>query len=105
MKEITADELRTWRERGTPHQLVDVREPYEAQQCSIGGDLIPMGEIVDRIGELRKDVPVVIHCRSGNRSLAVIDALSTRYGYDNLVNLQGGILAFRDSVDHNLRCD
>lgn len=105
MKEITPVELQVWREQGTAHQLIDVREPYEAQVCSIGGTLIPMGEIVDRLGELKKDVPVVIHCRSGARSGAVISALAERYGFTNLINLSGGILAFGKEVDHELNCE
>lgn len=105
MKEITPNELQAWREQGQEHQLIDVREPYEAQLCSIGGELIPMGEIVERIGELRKDIPVVIHCRSGGRSAAVIDALASRYGFDNLINLSGGILAFGRDVDHDINCE
>lgn len=105
MKEITPKELHTWREQGREHQLIDVREPYEAQLCSIGGELIPMGEIVERVNELRKDIPVVIHCRSGARSAAVINALATRYGFDNLINLAGGILAFGREVDHDIHCE
>ena len=105
MKEITPTELQAWREQGTEHQLIDVREPYEAELCTIGGTLIPLGEIVERIGELRKDVPVVIHCRSGGRSAAVINALSSRYGFENLVNLSAGILAFGREVDHDIQCD
>lgn len=105
MKEIQPVELQAWREQGKPHQLIDVREPYEVQLCTIGGANIPMGEIVERIGELRKDMPVVLHCRSGARSLAVINALSTRYGFDNLVNLKGGILGFGIEVDNDLNCD
>lgn len=105
MKEITPTELQAWREQGMEHQLIDVREPYEAELCTIGGTLIPLGEIVERIGELRKDVPVVIHCRSGGRSAAVINALSSRYGFENLVNLSGGILAFGREVDHDIHCD
>lgn len=85
--------------------LVDVREPYEAERCSIGGKLIPMGEIVDRLSEIPKDMPVVVHCRSGARSSAVINALSTRYGYDNLINLQGGILGYGKEVDDGMTCD
>lgn len=105
MNEITPVELQAWRDRGKEHQLIDVREPYEAELCSIGGTLIPMGELVERIGELRKDVPVVIHCRSGGRSAAVINALASRYGFENLVNLSGGIFAFGREVDHYLQCD
>ena len=105
MKEITPSELQTWREQGREHQLIDVREPYEAELCSIGGELIPMGEIVARITELRRDIPVVIHCRSGGRSAAVINALATPYDFDNLFDLTGGILAFGHEVDHDIHCE
>lgn len=105
MKEMTAKELKQWKDGSKAFQLVDVREPYEAELCSIGGDLIPMGELVSRIGELRKDVPVVVHCRSGSRSAAVINALESRYGFSNLINLQGGILGYGAEVDQNLNCE
>ena len=85
--------------------LIDVREPYEAERCNIGGTLIPMGEIVERIAEIPKDMPVVVHCRSGARSAAVINALSTRYGFENLINLQGGILGYGKTVDDGMTCD
>jgi len=105
MNEITPAELQQWKDSGKDFQLVDVREPYEAQLCTIGGQLIPMGDIVEHLDQLRKDVPVVVHCRSGARSAAVINALATRYGFDNLVNLRGGILAFGLEVDHDIHCE
>ncbi len=105
MKEITPVELKRIRDAGEAVQVIDVREPYEAEICSIGGVLIPMGEIVTRLEELRRDVPVVIHCRSGARSAAVIQALSGRYGFTNLVNLQGGIMGYAQEVDHSIKCD
>ena len=105
MKEITAKELQAWRDQGKEHQLIDVREPYEAQLCTIGGTLLPMGEIVQHLDEIRSDVPVVVHCRSGARSAAVINALASRYGFTNLVNLSGGILAFGHDVDHDIHCE
>jgi adenylyltransferase/sulfurtransferase len=105
MKEIGPRELEAWKASGKDFQLIDVREPYEAEVCTIGGTLIPMGEIVGRLSELRRDVPVVIHCRSGGRSAAVIGALTERYGYTNLVNLAGGIVAYGHEVDPNLHCE
>lgn len=105
MQEITPQELVRMRQAGEAHQLIDVREPYEAEACNIGGTLIPMGEIVDRLEEVRRDVPVVIHCKSGARSAAVINALSSRYGFTNLVNLSGGIMGFGKDVDPDLNCD
>lgn len=105
MKEITPQELKRMQDAREEFQLIDVREPYEAQICSIGGTLIPMGEIVDRLAEIRKDVPVVVHCRSGARSSAVINALSSRYGFTNLINLKGGILGYGKEVDDGMTCD
>jgi adenylyltransferase/sulfurtransferase len=105
MKEISAQELKRMQDAGEAFQLIDVREPYEAERCTLGGTLIPMGEIVDRLSEIRKDIPVVMHCRSGARSSAVINALSTRYGYTNLVNLKGGIMAYGLEVDDAMTCD
>lgn len=104
MNEIDARELKRMKDAGEVFQLIDVREPYEAEQCNINGTLIPMGEVVDRVSEIRKDIPVVVHCRSGARSAAVINALSSRYGFANLINLKGGILGFGRDVDPSLHC-
>lgn len=105
MKDITPSELRAMKEAGKDFQLIDVREPYETEICSLGGENIPMGTIVEHLARLRKDVPVVVHCRSGARSAAVINALETRYSFSNLVNLKGGILAYGREVDPSLRCE
>lgn len=105
MKEVTATELRRMRDGGEQFKLLDVREPYEVEICSIGGHPLPMSQLVDRIDEVPRDIPVVVHCRSGARSSAVIDALTTRYGYSNLINLKGGIMAWRAEVDPSLNCD
>jgi rhodanese-related sulfurtransferase len=64
-----------------------------------------MGEILDRLDELRRDVPVVMHCRSGNRAGAVVQALSQRYGFANVHNLRGGIEAWRETVDQSINCE
>lgn len=104
MKEISCSEYKRLRDSGTPHQLIDVREPYEAEVCTIGGTLIPMGEVVERRGEISRDVPVIFHCRSGNRAAAVIQALESRYGFHGLLNLKGGIQAWAAEVAP-LDCD
>ena len=105
MKEIGPQELKHMQDAKEAFLLIDVREPYEAERCNIGGKLLPMGEIIDHINEIPKDIPVVVHCRSGARSAAVINALSTRYGFDNLINLKGGILGYGKEVDDGMTCD
>lgn len=104
MHEIDACELKRMKDAGEPFQLIDVREPYEAEVCDLGGILIPMGEVVDRVGEINKEGTVVVHCRSGARSAAVINALSSRYGFTNLINLKGGITGYGRDVDPSLQC-
>ncbi len=102
IKEITVQELKAKKEAAEEFQLIDVREPHEAEVSAIGGELIPMGEVLQQADRIRKDVPVIVHCRSGKRSAAVIDALETQFGYSNLHNLKGGILAWIDEIDPSL---
>lgn len=68
VKEITVQELKKMRDEGTAHQLIDVREEHEADIATINALLIPMGEVMDRIDEIKKDIPVIVHCRSGARN-------------------------------------
>lgn len=92
MKSISARDLQQWRSQGKEFQLVDIREEHEIYEGHLNGIKIPMGEILNRVNELRKDCPVVIHCRSGRRSAAVIYALEKKFQLDNLYTLEGGFL-------------
>ncbi|NOZ49241.1 MAG: rhodanese-like domain-containing protein [Chloroflexi bacterium] len=77
--------------------LIDVREPDEFAQARIpGAVLIPMSELNQRADEISRDREVIIYCRSGNRSRQVVDAFRQQRGYTNLLNLEGGIIAWYD---------
>lgn len=99
MKEIDVLELKSWRDNNTAHQLVDVREAYEYEAGNLGGVHIPMGEVLGRQEDLRRDVPVVLQCRSGGRSAALLTALEAHFQMTNLYNLKGGAQAWSDQVD------
>lgn len=101
MKEVTVSELKKMKENRTDHQLIDVREEHELEICEIGGEHIPMGDIMDNLGKISKDKVVVIHCRSGARSGAICQALETA-GYNNVYNLKGGIIAWANEIDPSL---
>lgn len=101
MKEITVKELKSKLDAGEDIQVIDVREADEYQYCNIGAEHIPMGEIIMKVDQLSKDKPVVIHCKSGGRSGNVVMALKAR-GYDNVVNLQGGIMAWAEQIDPSI---
>lgn len=102
MKEITVKELKALKDKGEDFQLIDVREPYEAEIAEIGGELIPLGTIPDNVGKIDKNKKVVVHCRSGKRSGDAIIWLEQNHGYDNLYNLVGGVLAWSDEIDNSM---
>jgi adenylyltransferase/sulfurtransferase len=75
--------------------LIDVREPEEHRAFNIGGLLIPLPDIMSHAHEIPKDIPVVLYCKMGIRSSIAIQRLSDRYGFSNLVNLTGGMEAWK----------
>jgi adenylyltransferase/sulfurtransferase len=100
MEEITATELKQRLDRGDDIQIVDVREPNEYEIARIPGTkLIPLGQVVNRAGEIDENRETVVHCKGGVRSARAIEAL-TRSGFKGkLVNLKGGITAWSNEVD------
>lgn len=99
MKEITVQELKKLMDEKADFQLIDVREPYEADICEIGGELIPQGDIPSNVDKISKDKQVIIHCRSGARSGNMVKWLEANHGFTNLYNLKGGILAWAREID------
>jgi rhodanese-related sulfurtransferase len=101
MRQIAPPELSGWladASRPKP-QLLDVREPWEYQTCSIAGSrLIPMGEIPKRVSELDASAPVVVICHHGGRSMQVAMFLE-RQGFRDVHNLAGGVDAWARTVD------
>lgn len=102
VKEITVEELNELQKNDVDFQLVDVREHYEYDIANLGGELIPLGEINDTFNRISSEKKVVVHCRSGVRSAQAIEILETKYGFNNLYNLKGGILEYADKIDNSL---
>jgi adenylyltransferase/sulfurtransferase len=76
--------------------LIDVREPGEYEIVSIPGSrLIPQDRIFSGIAptELHQDRDIILHCKSGMRSAAVLAELAAQ-GYTRVEYLQGGVLAW-----------
>lgn len=102
MKSVNVKQLKLMLDAGEDIQVIDVREPYEYDIVNIGAILMPMSQIGNYVDEILKDKPVIVHCRSGKRSGDIIQWLESEYGYDNLYNLEGGILAWADEIDPSL---
>lgn len=102
VKEITVKELAALQAQQDDFQLIDVREPYEYDIANLGGELIPLASVLEAVDKIDSSRKVVIHCRSGKRSADAIALLEKKYGFTNLYNLKGGILAYADEVDTTL---
>lgn len=98
MKNITVEELKSRIDSGEKIHLIDVREPDEYAEFNIGAQLIPLGMIqsmqTDAIDDLKNE-EVIIHCRSGKRSVTACLFLET-LGFTNTVNVLGGMLDWQE---------
>ncbi|HWJ28340.1 MAG TPA: rhodanese-like domain-containing protein [Flavisolibacter sp.] len=98
MKNITVEELKQKMESGEKVNLIDCREPHEYAEFNIGGKLIPLGKIQTmQLEDLEhlKDEEVIIHCRSGQRSMMACMILD-QMGFKNTNNVTGGVLAWKE---------
>ena len=98
MKEVTVEELKSKIDNGEDFQLIDVRESFEYEVSNLGGLNIPLSGILIEVDKIAKDKPVVVQCRSGKRSAQAVMMLEQQ-GFDNLANLKGGILAWKEEIN------
>lgn len=98
--EISASDLKKRLDAGDDIQLIDVRQPDEWAFARIAGaKLIPLGELMRRVGEIDETRETVIHCKMGGRSMRAIEALQQAGFQGALKNLKGGITAWSNEVD------
>lgn len=72
--------------------LIDVREECEYLEGHVVNAVnIPLSQIRQRSGEVPKDVPVYLYCRTGQRSYNALLALQN-VGFENLYNISGSFL-------------
>jgi rhodanese-related sulfurtransferase len=82
--------------------LLDVREAVELDIARLPRAIhVPMGEVPARLGELDRNRPLVVICRSGGRSGQVVEFLE-RQGFKDVYNLAGGIIAWAEELDDSL---
>ncbi|MEO3433175.1 rhodanese-like domain-containing protein [Inquilinus sp. CAU 1745] len=100
---IDPDALDRMRREGVDVAILDVREPWEIRMCGIEGSvLIPLNELPRRFEELPRTQPLAVMCHHGVRSLSAALWLRER-GFDNAVNLAGGIDAWAATIDPTMR--
>jgi hydroxyacylglutathione hydrolase len=71
-------------------QVIDVRSPEEWAKGHLPGAIhIPLAALPDRLADLDRDEPVVLHCQGGGRS-SIAAAFLQSQGIKNVSNLAGG---------------
>ena len=101
--EITVHDLKKRMHDESSFLLLDVRQPDEYETANLNGKLIPLAELPNRLEEIDsyQDQPVVVHCRSGKRSAKAVSFLR-KQGFEQVVNLKGGILAWSEEIDSSV---
>ena len=97
IEQISVTDFKQQREGGKDYFLLDVREPHEFKIAEIGGYLIPLGDLPNRVSELDKSREIVVHCKMGGRSQKAAEFLQ-QAGY-KVQNLTGGITAWSEQID------
>ncbi len=102
--EITVRDLKRRMDSEETPFILDVRRPDEYAITNLGGTLIPLDELPGRLDELEahRNDEIVVHCRSGARSAKAVQLLREA-GFDNAVNLKGGVLAWSDEIDPTMQ--
>ena len=95
--EIQPEELKRRLDAGEDIFILDVREPHEYKIANIGGHLIPLSDLTQRVDELDYDREIVVHCKGGVRSATAVELLR-QAGFRHVSSLAGGILAWADKV-------
>ena len=99
--EISVIELKEKIDSGDDFILIDVREPHEFEIVRIpGSHLIPLANFTDgsAVATLPRDIPIILHCRSGVRSATAL-AILKEAGFSDATHVRGGVLAWAKQID------
>jgi molybdopterin/thiamine biosynthesis adenylyltransferase/rhodanese-related sulfurtransferase len=99
IRHLTPEEALEEIKAGGDFVLLDTREPHEYAEAHLeGATLVPPAEVAARIDEVAPDPHqrVIVYCRTGNRSARAVHQLQEEFGYDNIVNVSGGIVEWQE---------
>ena len=98
MKQLSATQLNEFLQQGASTAvLIDVREAHELANGMLKNAIhIPMND------ESNKNSPIVLICRSGQRSAHVGQYLE-QLGFTDVINLEGGMNGWAAQIDSTIR--
>ncbi|HQT92514.1 MAG: hypothetical protein B7X11_01745 [Acidobacteria bacterium 37-65-4] len=97
-KEISVAELKERLDKGEDVFILDVREEGEFKLCNLGGYLLPLRDLPNRMKELDPNKEIVVMCHSGARSARAVQFLR-QAGFNGAKNLSGGIDRWAREID------
>jgi molybdopterin/thiamine biosynthesis adenylyltransferase/rhodanese-related sulfurtransferase len=93
IKEVSYKEYKEMESNGKNIMLLDVREDYEREAFNIGGAHIPLGQLLSKADTLPRDKEIVCYCQGGVRSMQAAQILKEKFGFEQVLNLTGGVNA------------
>ena len=99
--EVTPREVKSMLDKGDKFYFVDCRLPNEYQITSIpGAELIPLQQMAQHRDKLEqhKSEKIIVHCKSGGRSMQFTQALR-QAGYKDVKSMAGGILLWNKDIN------
>lgn len=95
-REVSVQEAATLRDSGA--FVLDVRQPDEWADYHVpDSTLIPLDQLSSRLSEVPRDKPILVVCRSGNRSAEGRDILLDA-GFTSVTSMAGGLTQWRSSA-------
>jgi hydroxyacylglutathione hydrolase len=97
VERVTAATLAEQLDGEEPPLIVDVRSAREWQSGRIAGSVnVPLTRLAERLDELPRDRPLVVHCASGYRA-AIAASMLQAAGFSEVADLVGGLAAWESS--------
>lgn len=101
-EEISVYDLKKMIDSNLNPYILDIRDDFEVKIAKISGAIhIPMNEIDNRLSELNPTDELIVHCKSGDRSIKICNFL-IKNNFKKVKNLKGGILAWANEIDSSI---
>lgn len=103
--EIDVQQVKAKLDSGESILLLDCREQDEYDLVHLANSvLLPMSDIQNRLDELNsyRDIPLIVYCHFGGRSLQVAQWLQHQ-GFDDVLSMSGGIDAWAEQIDPSMQ--
>ena len=107
MRHFTAKQFQEYLASEATPLLLDVREQWEFEYCSIEGSiLIPMGQLAAQLDKLESEIgyerEIIMICHHGIRSRQM-GYYMEQAGFRNIINLDGGVEQWAQDVDITMK--